>query len=208
MKKLLSIASALLLACAVVPAHADSVTYAVTVNTSSQTGNGYVDFELNAGSLGAQDITATVTGFSGAVLIPGDPMNDAIGTTGSLDAPPLTFDNQIGNDYFEALTFGNQVSFLVTLSGDGVSTSGASTSDSGTIFQVSFWDASGMNPVLSDDPNGLAAEIDVADNGMLSSDAGTGTTVSAAATPEPATLSLVGAAGVLMYVAQRRRRAA
>ena len=208
MKQLLSIASALLLACAVIPAHADSVTYTVTVNTSSQTGHGgYVDFELNAGSLGAQDITATVTGFSGAVLNPGDPMNDAIGTTGSLPGP-VTFDNQAGNDYFEALTFGSQLNFLVTLSGDGVSTSGASTSDSGTIFQVSFWDPSGSAALFSSDPNGIAGEIDVAADGTLTTGSQDGTTVSAAATPEPATLSLVGAAGVLMYVAQRRRRAA
>lgn len=208
MKQLLSIASALLLACAVVPAHADSVTYTVTVNTSSQTGNnGYIDLELNGGTFGSQDITATVTGFSGAVLNPGDSLNDAVGTSGSLDVPPLTFDNQVGNDYFEALTFGNEVSFLVTLAGDGVSGSGASTSESGTIFQVQFWDASGMSTVLSDDPNGLTAELDVAADGTLSSDAGTGASV-AAATPEPATLSLVGMAGVLVRVAQRRRRRA
>src|SRR6202012_4622793 len=145
MNHLLSIASAVLLACAVIPAHADTVTYSVVVNTSSQTGNGgYVDFGLNAGALGAQDITATVTGFNGAGLNPGDPNNDAINTTGSLPGP-LSFDNQVPNDYFEAVTFGNQLSFLVTLSGDGVSTSGASTSDSGTIFQVAFEDGSTSN---------------------------------------------------------------
>ena len=204
MKHLLSIASAVLLACAVIPAHADTVTYSVVVNTSSQTGNGgYVDFELNAGSLGAQDITATVTGFNGAVLNPGDPNNDAINTTGSLPGP-LSFDNQAPNDYFEALTFGNQLSFLVTLSGDGVSAGGASTSNSGTIFQVSFLDLSQSSFLFSNDPNGLAAAIDVAADGTLSSAAQPGTTV--AATPEPATWSLVGMAGVLVGVVQRKRR--
>ena len=206
MKHILSITSALLLACAVVPAHADTVTYSVTVNTSSQAGNGgYIDLELNAGSFGAQDITATVTGFSGATLTPGDPNNDAIGTTGSLPGP-LSFDNQIGNDYFEGLTFGNQLSFLVTLSGDGVSTSGASTSNSGTIFQLAFLDPNVSSFLFSNDPNGLAAEIDVAADGTLSTASQPGTSV--AATPEPATLSLVGMAGVLVRVAQRRRRRA
>jgi hypothetical protein len=207
MKQLLSIASALLLACAVISAHADTVTYSVTVNTSSQAGNGgYIDFELNAGSLGAQDITATVNGFNGATLNPGDPNNDAIGTTGSLPGP-LSFDNQAGNDYFEALTFGNQLSFLVTLSGDGVSTSGASTSDSGTDFQVSFIDSSLSNFLFSNDPNGVAAEIDVAADGTLTTAAQPGSSV--AATPEPATWSLVGVAGLLVgFVQQRKRRAA
>ena len=206
MKQLLSIASALLLACAVVPAHADTVTYSVTVNTSSQAGNGgYIDLELNAGSLGAQDITAVVNGFNGAVLIPGDPNNQASGTTGSLPGP-LSFDNQTGNDYFEALTFGNELSFLVTLSGDGVSTSGASTSNSGTIFQLEFLDSGQNNFLFSNDPNGIAAEIDVAADGTLSSAGQPG--VSVAATPEPATLSLVGLAGVLVRVAQRRKQRA
>ena len=204
MKHLLSIASAVLLACAVIPAHADTVTYAVTVNTSSQAGNGgYIDLELNAGSLGAQDITATVNGFNGATLNPGDPFNDAIGTTGSLPGP-LSFDNQVGNDYFEALTFGNQLSFLVTLSGDGVSASGSSTSDSGTIFQVSFLDPSMSNFLFSNDPSGVAAEIDVAADGTLSTAAQPDATV--AATPEPATWSMVGMAGVLMCVVQQRKR--
>ena len=204
MKQLLSIASALLLACAVIPAHADTVTYSVTVNTSSQAGNGgFIDLELNAGSLGAQDITATVTGFNGATVNAGDPNNFSFGTTGSLPGP-LSFDNQVGNDYFEALTFGNQLSFFVTLSGDGVSSSGASTSDSGTIFQVAFFDPSQSSFLFSNDPNGLAAEIDVAPDGTVTSAAQPGTTV--APTPEPATWSLVAMAGVLVGVAQRRKR--
>jgi hypothetical protein len=206
MKHLLSIASAVLLACAVVPAHADSVTYSVTVNTSSQTGNpGYIDLELNAGSLGAQDITAVVTGFNGAVLNFGAPGSGSTGTMGFLPGP-VSFDNQIGNDYFEGLTFGDQLSFLVTLSGDGVSTSGASTSDSGTVFQVAFEDGSQSNFLFSNDPNGVAGEIDVAADGMLSTASQPGASV--AATPEPATLSLVGLAGVLVGVAQRRKQRA
>ena len=115
MKNLSLISSALFLMCGAIPAHADTVTYAVSINTASQIGNGgYIDLELNAGTFPSQDITATVTGFSGAMLNPADPNNDAIGTTGSLPGD-VTFDNQTGNDYFEALTFGDNLSFLVTL---------------------------------------------------------------------------------------------
>lgn len=203
MKHLLSIASAVLLACAVMPVHADTVTYSVVVNTSSQTGNaGYVDLELNAGSLGAQDITATVIAFDGATLNPGDPNNDAINTTGSLPGP-LSFDNQIANDYFEALTFGNQLSFLVTLSGDGVSASGASTSASGTDLQLSFLDSSQSNFLFSNDPSGTAALIGVAADGTSSVTTQPGTTV--AATPEPATVSLLGLSLAFMEMARRWR---
>ncbi len=206
MKQLLSIASALLLACAVVPAHADTVSYVVTVNTSSQAGNGgYMDLTLAAGTLGAQDITATVTGFNGATLNPADPNNETFGTTGSLPGP-LSFDNQVSNDYFEAMTFGNQLSFLVTLSGDGVSAGGGSTSESETSFLVTFFDPSISSFLFSSAADGVAAEIDVAPEGTVTTSAQPGSTV--AATPEPATLSMLGMAGVLLYVAQRRKRAA
>jgi hypothetical protein len=207
MKHLLSIASSLLLACAVIPAHADTVTYSVTVNTSSQTGNGgFIDLELNAGSLGSQDIRATVTAFNGATLNPADPNNFFLGTSGSLPGV-VSFDNQVPNDYFEALTFGNQLNFLVTLSGDGVSTSGASTSDSGTVFQLAFLDPSQSNFLFSNDPNGIAAEIDVAADGTLSSASQPG--VSVAATPEPASWCLLGMGGVLVGAARRwKQRAA
>jgi len=207
MKQLLSIASALLLlACAVVPAHADTVSYLVTVNTSSQAGNGgYMDLTLATGTLGAQDITATVTGFNGATLNPADPNNETIGTTGLLPGP-LSFDNQVSNDYFEAMTFGNQLSFLVTLSGDGVNLGGGSTSDSGTSFLVTFFDPSISSFLFSNAADGVAAEIDVAAEGTVTTSAQPGSTV--AATPEPATLSLLGMGGVLVGIARRRMRAA
>ena len=207
MKQLLSIASALLLACAVVAAHADTVSYLVTVNTSSQAGNGgYMDLTLAAGTVGVvQDITATVTGFNGATLNPADPNNETFGTTGSLPGP-LSFDNQVSNDYFEARTFGNQLSFFVTLSGDGVSASGVSKSDSGTSFLITFFDPSISSFLFSNAPDGVAAEIDVAPEGTVTTSAQPGSTV--AATPEPATLSLLGMGSVLVGIARRRMRAA
>ena len=204
MKQLLSIASTLLLACAVVSAHADTVSYLVTVNTGSQAGNGgYMDLTLATGTLGAQDITATVNGFNGATLNPADPNNETFGTTGSLPGP-LSFDNQVSNDYFEAMTFGNQLSFLVTLSGDGVSAGGGSTSESGTSFLVTFFDPSISSFLFSNAPDGVAAEIDVAPEGTVTTMAQPGSSV--AATPEPATWSLVGMAGVLVGVVQQRKR--
>jgi hypothetical protein len=207
MKNLFLITSALLLSCAAIPAHADTVTYAVSVDTASQVGQGgYIDFELNAGSFPSQDIAATVTGFSGATLIPGDPNNDAIGTTGSLPGDVI-FDNQTSNDYFEALTFGNNISFFVTLSGPGLSATGSSTGDSGTIFQLSFLDPTISSFLFTDDPNGTAALIDVAADGTSDIATQPGTTV--AATPEPTTFSLVCLGGVLTGMARKwRSRAA
>ena len=209
MKKLVFATSALFLACTAIPAHADTVSYLVSVNTASQNGQGgYIDLELNASSFPSDDVMATVSGFSGATLNPADPNNDAIGTTGSL-AGVVTFDNQIGNDYFEGLTFGNDVSFLVTLSGPGVGTSGPGN-DSGTAFQLSFLDPTMSSLLFSDEPNGMAALIEVAGDQapeVLTPD--TTTAATPAPTPEPATLSLVGLGGVLIGAARRwRSRAA
>lgn len=155
-----------------------------------------------AGSFGAQDITATVTGFSGATLNPGGPFNDAINVTGSLPGA-VTFDNQSGNDYTEALAFGNAVDFLVTLSGHGLAPSGEN-SGSGTTFAVSFYDPTISNVLFSNDPSGTAAQIQVAADGTTAIAAQPGTAV--AVTPEPATLSLVGLGRVLIGATRRRLR--
>jgi hypothetical protein len=198
MKKLLLITSALLLTCAA--AHADTVTYAVSVDTSSQNGNkGYIDLELNAGSLSAADVMATVSGFSGAVADSGDLFT--LGTNGTLPGD-VSFDNQTPNDYFEALTFGDTINFNVTLSGPGVSPTGSISSDAGTDFQLEFLDPSQSSFLFTNDPNGPAAIIAIGNDGTASVEAQTGTAI--AATPEPGTMSLVGLGGVLMLVARRR----
>lgn len=203
MKKLLVITSALLLTCAAAAAHADSVTYTVSVDTSSQKGNsGYIDLELNAGSLPAADVMAAVTGFSGATLNPGDPNNFFLNANGSLDSE-VDLDNQTGNDYFEGLTFGDTVNFTVTLSGAGVSSTGSIFSDSGTVFQLEFLDPTQSTFLFTNDQNNPATVITIGNDGTASVAALDGTT--AVATPEPTTITLVALGGVLVFAARRWR---
>ena len=115
---------ALLLGALCLSAQADTVTYQITVDTSSQNlNNGYIDLTLNQGSLGALPVTASITGFSGGILNPADGLNSSAGTTGDL-ATTLIIPADSSTDYFEGLTFGNSVSFDVTLSGAGVNLAG------------------------------------------------------------------------------------
>ena len=116
---------ALLLGFLCLSAQADTVTYQVTVNTSGQGGNyGYIDLQLNQGTLPpAQPVTATITNFAGGTLNPVDVNNDSIGASGDL-ATTLTIPADVSTDYFEGLTFGNSISFDITLSGAGVNLAG------------------------------------------------------------------------------------
>jgi hypothetical protein len=211
MKNTLLTATLLALCCAAAPALADTVTYNFTVDTSSQSGQmGYIDLELNASSLPADDIMATVSNFTGASVDDSDLNNYMLNTSGMLPGD-VSFDNQNGNDYFEALTFGNTISFTATLSGPGISLDGSAPGDpsllGGTIFELSFLDPSMTTSLFTSDPSGTAAYLSVDADGTTSAVAQPGTTVAAttvAATPEPATLLLVGLAGVFVVVARRR----
>jgi hypothetical protein len=194
------------------PALADSVTYEVTVDTSSQNTNyGYIDLELNAGSLGALPVTANVFDFSGAVLNPADPNNDEIGSvTGSLPNT-LSIVGSTSNDYFEGLTFGDSLTFDVTLSGAGVSLAGDAAGTSGTIFQLSFFDPTISFPLFSSDPSGATALIEVAADGAVTTDAlpnegGVNSDASIVATPEPGTLSLFALGGLMALGAFASRK--
>jgi len=197
----LSLAASLLLCGLPLVAKADSITYSVLIDTSSQSSNqGYIDLQLNGGTLPPADIMASVTGFAGAVLNSSDPGNDAINTVGSLPGT-VTFDNQSGNDYFEALTFGSSVSFLVTLSGPGVSSSGGATSLSGTTFQISFYDPLVTTPLFTTDPSGAVAALNVDSTGGSASDSQPAATVAdipSTVTPEPTSFSLLMLGGGLM----------
>jgi hypothetical protein len=168
------------------PAAADTINYEVVVNTSSQNGAyGYIDFELNAGSIpGSAPISASVFGFSGATLNPADPNNDELGMASGNLASVLTLSNSGFNDYFEGLTFGSSVKFGVTLSGSGISATGSAGASAGTTFQVFFFDSTIANNLfVSDAKTGAAALVNVSPSGLAT------TTGNVTLTPEPGTAS-------------------
>ena len=146
-------------------ARADLV-YNVSVDTSAlnaQSGN--LDFQFNPGDATAEAATASVTGFQttgGALAQPASLTGDA---TGSLPGTLTLMNDQVYNDIFQGFTFGTGFSFTVTLAGPAVASPGGTT---GSTFAVSLFAVDGVTPLLTTDPNGSVATIDLNPNGTAS----------------------------------------
>jgi YVTN family beta-propeller protein len=141
---------------------ARAVTYMVTVNTSSQSGAGLLDFQFNPG-VSSQAASASVStftpvgGLSNAPAIAGN-------VTGTLP-PSITLTNSTPfNDDFVGFNFGGSLSFLVSLSGPAISTPN-STSISGSSFGFSIYKSDGVTPLLTGNSDGFAFEINVNPDG-------------------------------------------
>lgn len=190
---LLNIFAAALL-CAPV-AFADAVDYSVTIDTSSINGTaGSLDFQFNPGPLVTQAADLQILNFAsdGTLVNCASNVQGFCNTgdvSGTLPAT-LTFDNGAGfNDYFTGFTFGNTLTFDVSLYGpaltspDGISTSGSTFS-----FSM-FSDAGGTIPALTtDSTSGFAFTADVNLDGTttignLSTE--TGITPVTSSVPEP-----------------------
>ena len=118
-------------------ARAGSITYDVTVDTSSLASTtGGIQFTLTAGNSPAPLDTATITAFTPqAGLVP--PPTTAGGLSGDLTGT-MIMDNQNPSLFFETLTYASALSFQVTLS----STPGT-TSSPDTLFAFYLFDSSG-----------------------------------------------------------------
>jgi len=136
---------------------AGPITYQVSVNTAALSGqSGNLDFRS------AESATAAVTNFQtigGILSQPATPTGDA---TGSLPST-LTLDNGTAfNDVFQGFTYGNSLGFLLTLSGQAIDSPGGTF---GTSFALSLYDAAGITPLLTTDPNGSVLTVNLNANG-------------------------------------------
>jgi hypothetical protein len=156
----------------------------VTMNTSGASGiTGSLDFEFNPGPLVTQPATVHISNFAGGTLL--GPPQTAGGVTGGPLPAALSITNSTQfNDYFEAFTFGNSLSFQVSFTGPAVdSPNGLATSTSEFAFST-FSDQNGTIPVLTPDPNGIAASFVVNLNGTVTAAA---VSPDVQITPEPGT---------------------
>lgn len=137
-----------------------AASFFITADTSSVAGtHGYIDLQFNPGDTTTQAATANILNLEAdggmldytSVQISGDVTTSPGLITENNDTPY--------NDYFQGLTYGTSLSFLVILSGpaidnpDGVSTAGST-------FGVGFYD-SGSNSILTDDASGFAGEVNI-----------------------------------------------
>ncbi len=136
-------------------ARAGSISYEVTVDTSSFAGTtGGLQFTLIAGNTPAPLDTATITAFTsdGSLFTPPTTSGDVMG---ELPAT-ISMDNQNPSLYFQSITFGNIFDYVVTLT----STAGDMTS-ADTTFSFYLFDASG-NPITgANSPSGEAFDINI-----------------------------------------------
>jgi hypothetical protein len=193
----------------VLPADARAdIIYQVSVDTNSiHNTSGFLDFDFAPGN-GSQAALVEINGFSPAGSLNGPPQ--VSGGVSGTPASMLTIDNSTAfNDYFEGFTYGNAISFLITLGGPAINSPNL-TATSGSTFGFGMFDATGVNPLLTSDPNGNAFTIDVRLDGTTSV---TGFSPNAQVTlaqpvPEPTSgslLALVLAATVGALWANRRR---
>jgi len=198
-------------------AAASPVSYIVTINTSTVSGqSGFLDLKFNPGNATTQPATVQILNYSGGSLV--GPPSVTGNVTGTLP-PGLTMVNSTAlNDYFEAITFGSSISFVVTLSGPAIDAPNG-TATAGSTFGVGLYD-SGQSPILTNQAlsTGFAGTIDVNLNGTTtttafpSSPAGapsvvtfaSATTVPTLSGPAETFLSLA-LAGLALFILRRKR---
>lgn len=197
---------------AAAPATAASITYAVHVDTGALAGTqGYLDLQFLPGGADALAATARVTAFN-----PYDatfaPTADLVGDASGLLPGDATLGNGQGfNDLFQGVTFGQQFWFLLTLAGDALSPSAPPLS--GTAFSLLLFGSDGFTPLLTVDPDGRIAALQIGPTGQVgvqtfaqvTGASPVATVEEVTAVPEPTTLLLVGS-GVMALIVRRRRR--
>jgi len=196
-------------------AFADEIEYAITVDTSSQLANmGWIEFQFNGSPSGSQPADAEISNFAtdGTIIPPPQLTGDA---SGALPGT-VSMDNGTNfDDYFEALTFGNTVTFDLTLSGPAIGAT--ANGEGGGTFTLDFLDSTQSNYLFTADPiNDVPVfTVDVNPDGSVTPTAygsvdtaeAPGSVVSFSQVPEPSMALLLAGGLAGMAILRRRRRA-
>jgi hypothetical protein len=182
-----------------------SLSYNVSVDTSSLTGNdGYLYFQFAPGNF-AQDASVTISGFSvldGSLSAEAPVLNG--GASGLL--PGISIANSSGlNDYTQGIHFGTSFAFNLLLDGPAVNAPNGTALGGSSFLLALSRNADGSAPLLSGD--GTLLTLDLATDGTaLANTAAPQVAASQAAqTPIPAAAWLLGS-GLMGLVGLRRRK--
>lgn len=188
------------------PLQGDSLSF-VTVDTTSVAGtSGFLDFTFDPGPFPTQSAFAGVSSFASDGTLEAPAVSGDV--TGTLP-PSITLNNDTPfNDYFTAFTFGDTLSFSLTLGGPAVD-SPDGLAASGSTFAFSVFSDDGATPLLTSNTlDGFAFTFDVELNGSTKltnfSDA-TSVTQAISGVPEPATGWLCGASLMALILGFRRK---
>jgi hypothetical protein len=222
-RRLLPVCALLLLLA--LPAAANPL-YVFSVDPSGLSGQpGYLDLQFNPGVLpGTQLAYATASANDYSQLSPAPWIIQFASSVKTGDVrSELLFDHVYFandtpyNDYFIPTVYGHALDYLsVSFDGPAI-TSPDSTCISGSTFAISFFDQN-MNPVLTNNPDGFAALIQLNPDGTTTAETFPDTnggpsavtlyspSPTPSATPEPATMLLV-ATGLSGIIGLARKRA-
>ena len=172
MRKRLTFCSAAILALALLgglgsgSVQAGFITYEISVNTSSLSGeSGFLDFQFNPGPIvngnGALPASATITSFQtiGGAILPLS--NPPIGNASGSLSNTLTLDNgTVLNDFTQDFLYGSSFSFDLTLSQPLDDPNGTV----GSSFALTLFDSL-FNSQLTTDPNGSVLTVNLNPDG-------------------------------------------
>jgi hypothetical protein len=221
---------------------ASTITYYFTMNTSSLSGTaGIIDMQFSEQEYGSgggttaynTDATATVSDFqTDGTLVAEDPYTTpypgSLGflasgdVTGTLTGPVVFTADGDGavNDYAQQLTFGNQLSFQLILSGQGVTTPICpNTGDvvcSSPAFVLDFLDSTGSSFLFSNDPSGstptgwivggVNVNLNTSTTPFTNLGPGNGPSdLTVSSVPEPGTLPMLATGLAALFAFARRR---
>jgi hypothetical protein len=193
---------ALTLALSALSAHADEI-FTVTVNTQSLAGTtGYVDFQFNPGELATQSATVDIKNFAGATYLASSQTDVGGASGGPLPATVVLTNSTVYNDDNEGVRFGNTMTFTLDFTGGAVNA--PNNSPSGSSFAFSLFDSTDTNPLLTNDPNGFAAVVNISGSGIVTTSTPSSAVI---VSPEPASwLTMCSSLGLFIGAYLRRRR--